>query len=116
MSSVMVETAATADTMGFQWNWRRAQQVFASLIGSAGRGVLTAQATALAALSALSADERIAFERWLALNLVGRDSFGIAARLRNLARVDALLAASVRRWLPRVAAELLQPTAMAVAA
>lgn len=116
MSSVMVQTAANADTTGFQWNWRHAQQSFAGLLASTGRTGVADPSTALAALSALSADERPAFERWLALHLVGRDSFGIAARLRDLGRIDAMLAASVRRLLPRVAADLLRPASLAAAA
>ena len=116
MSSVMVQSAANVDSTDFQWHWRHAQQSFAGLLASTGRNGVAAPSSALAALSALSADERPAFERWLALHLVARDTFGIAARLRDLGRVDALLAASVRRLLPRVAAELLRPVSMAAAA
>lgn len=115
MSSVMVESAANRDTTAFQWNWRLAQQAFANVIG---RGTASGAASdkAMVALSALSADERPAFENWLALNLVGLDTFAAAMRLRDLGRIDAMLTASVRRLLPRVASDLLRRGSMSVAA
>lgn len=116
MSSVMFESAENPAAAAFQWNWRHAQQQFAGILGSARRGAVPAPAAAQQALSALSADERTAFEHWLGLHLASRDAFGIAGCLRALGRVDALLAASVRKQLPRIAAELLRARALAVAA
>ncbi len=116
MSTVMSESANEPSTLAFQWNWRLAQQVFVALVA---RGV---PATSMLinkagqALSALSADERPAFERWLALQLFNHDELAVARCLRGLGKVDPLLAAGVRRQLPRVAAELLRDGNMAVAA
>ncbi|MEO6076172.1 MAG: hypothetical protein ABIP56_05145, partial [Dokdonella sp.] len=67
-------------------------------------------------LSALSADERPPFERWLALQLFNRDELAIARSLRAVRKVDAVLALGVRRQLPRVAAELIRGADIAVAA
>lgn len=116
MSTVMAEATNEANTAAFQWNWRRAQQAFAELVGTrrTGTSMNTARATQL--LSALSADERPAFDRWLALQLAARNDIVVARGLRNLAAVDGMLAAAVRRQLPVVTADLSLHPAIAVAA
>lgn len=115
MSTVLTESTNEPNLLSFQWNWRLAQQAFAPLLA---RGVLANPMLIDKAgrlLSALSADERPPFERWLALQLFNRDELAIARGLRAVREVDAVLAFGVRRQLPRVATELLHGN-LAVAA
>ena len=116
MSTVMTECTNEPGILALQWNWRLAQQAFAAVVD---RGVPASPMLielAGRSLSALSGDERPAFERWLALQLVNADEMGVARRLRSLRKIDLLLAAGVRRQLSRVAAELLRSGDIAVAA
>lgn len=116
MSTPIAETTNAVDVLAFQWNWRLAQQAFSSIVARnvPVSAMLIEQAGR--SLSALSADERPAFERWLALQLFDPDEISVARRIRRLGKVDALLAAGVRRQLPRITAELLHDGTMAVAA
>ncbi len=115
MSTVLTESTNEPNLLAFQWNWRLAQQAFAPLLarGVPANPMLTDEARRL--LSALSADERPPFERWLALQLFNREELEIAYGLRAVRTVDVVLAFGVRRQLPRVAAELLHGN-LAVAA
>ena len=116
MSTVMTECTNEPGILALQWNWRLAQQAFAAVVdrGVPTHSMLIEQASR--SLSALSADERPAFERWLALQLVNVDEVAAARSLRRLRKIDLLLAAGVRRQLSRVAAELLRSGDIAVAA
>lgn len=116
MSTVMTECTNEPGILALQWNWRLAQQAFAGIFERRipVSSILIEQASR--SLSALSADERPAFERWLALHVVNADEMAVARRLRSLRKIDLLLAAGVRRQLPRIAAELLRNGDIAVAA
>ncbi|MFZ2236958.1 MAG: hypothetical protein WBP11_06510 [Dokdonella sp.] len=116
MSTVLTESTNESNLLAFQWNWRLAQQAFAPLLVRDVRDASMLIAAASRSLSALSADERPPFERWLALQLFNRDELAIARSLRAVRKVDALLAAGARRQLPRVVAELLSGGDIAVAA
>ncbi len=115
MSTVLSESTNEPNLLAFQWNWRLAQQAFAPLLARGVRDASMLIDKASRSLSALSADERPPFERWLALQLFNRDELAIAHGLRAVRNVDAVLAAGVRRQLPRVTSELLHGN-MAVAA
>jgi hypothetical protein len=92
------------------WPMRLAQQAFALLLEDSQRHsgfrVGARRASARAALSALSVDDRGPLERWLALQLVTSGANEATESLGVLATVDALLAAAVRAHLPRRVAEL----------
>lgn len=116
MSTPIAETTNAADVLAFQWNWRLAQQAFARIVARNVSVPAMVIEQARRSLSALSADERPAFERWIAMQLLDPDEISVARRIRHLGKIDALLAAGVRRQLPRITAELLTDGAMAVAA
>lgn len=116
MSTVLTESTNEPNLLAFQWNWRLAQQAFAPLLERGLRNAPVLIAVAGRSLSALSADERPPFERWLALQLFNRDELAIARSLRAIRQVDAQLAAGTRRQLPHVAAQWPLHTDTAVAA
>lgn len=116
MSTVLSESINDPGVHAFQWNWRLAQQAFAGLVARSSAVPAMLIERAARSLSALSADERPAFERWLALQLLDADEVSVARRIRQLGKVDALLAAGIRRQLPLIAAELMPGGDVAVAA
>ncbi len=87
------------------WPLRLAQQAFAALLEDSRRQgsfrIAALRATARAALSALSVDDRGLLERWLTLQLVSLNVGPPSACLGTLAGVEAALAAAVRMQLPR---------------
>ena len=94
---------------------RLAQRAFASLIeetvaeSAADIGLFRAaqlRSAARRTLSALSADDQLGLQRWLALQWVSQDLQDGGALRNPLARVDAMLAANVGHSLARTREEL----------
>lgn len=67
-------------------------------------------------LSALSADDRVRFTRWLALHCAAAAPDARELAERRLARIDAALAAAVTAARPALGERLVAPPAGAVAA
>ena len=116
MSTVLTESTNDPNLLAFQWNWRLAQQAFAPLLARGLRDAPMLITAARRLLSALSADERPPFERWLALQLFNCDELATARGLRAIGQIDAHLAVGTRRQVPRLKAQLLLGTLAAVAA
>ncbi len=105
--------------------FRFEQRAFAALIdetgarGSASIGAFRAaqlRSAARRTLSALSADDQVRLQRWLALQLVSHDLRDGGTPNNPLARVDAMLAANVGGSLARTREELSAHGGGAVAA
>ncbi|HOX70524.1 MAG: hypothetical protein WAS23_12485 [Dokdonella sp.] len=103
------------------WPLRLAQRAFAAVLDQAqhhgGFGVGGLRATARAALSALSADDRGLFEDWLSVQLATRPATMPSNQLGILATIDTPLAGAVRQRIPRARARIVdRPPVMEVAA
>ena len=107
-AALELHTVDASDPQG--WRVRLAQQAFAALLEDGQRlgnfRIAALRASARAALSALSVDDRERLERWLSLQLATHSASTASNDLGALATVETLIAANVRTRLPKTSRQL----------
>ncbi len=110
MGEAALDLSFAAGSTPGSWCLRLAQQAFAALLEESHRlgsfRIAALRASARAALSAVSVDDRGPLEAWLALQLATSRADLASNSLGTLATVDLALAASVRLKLPQVLSAL----------